>query len=49
MRYDKLTVKAQEALQAAESVAHRYNHPALDPEHLLWRCWSSATGSCRPC
>ncbi len=35
MRYDKLTVKAQEALQAAESVAHRYNHSALDPEHLL--------------
>ena len=35
MRYDKLTVKAQEALQAAETVAHRYNHSALDPEHLL--------------
>jgi ATP-dependent Clp protease ATP-binding subunit ClpB len=35
LRYDKLTVKAQEALQAAESVAHRYNHSALEPEHLL--------------
>jgi ATP-dependent Clp protease ATP-binding subunit ClpB len=35
MRFDKYTIKAQEAVQAAESVAHRYNHPTLDPEHLL--------------
>ena len=35
MRFDKYTIKAQEAVQAAESVAHRHNHPTLDPEHLL--------------
>jgi ATP-dependent Clp protease ATP-binding subunit ClpB len=35
MRFDKYTIKAQEAVQEAESVAHRYNHPTLDPEHLL--------------
>ena len=35
MRYDKLTLKAQEALQEADSLAHSYNHPALDSEHLL--------------
>ena len=35
MRYDKLTLKAQEALQQADSTAHALNHPALDPEHLL--------------
>ena len=35
MRFDKFTIKAQEAIQSAESHAHRYNHPSLDPEHLL--------------
>ena len=35
MRYDKLTLKAQEALQEADSLAHSYNHSALDSEHLL--------------
>src|SRR5208337_762983 len=35
MRYDKLTLKAQEALQEADSLAHAYNHPVMDVEHLL--------------
>ncbi len=35
MRFDKLTIKAQEAIQSAESYAHRYNHTNLDAEHLL--------------
>jgi ATP-dependent Clp protease ATP-binding subunit ClpB len=35
MRFDRFTIKAQEAVQAAESAAHRFNHSALDPEHLL--------------
>jgi ATP-dependent Clp protease ATP-binding subunit ClpB len=35
MRYDKLTLKAQEALQEADSLAHSFNHSALDSEHLL--------------
>ena len=35
MRYDKLTLKAQEALQEADSLAHSFNHPAMDVEHLL--------------
>ena len=35
MRFDKLTIKAQEAVQAAESHAHRLNHGSLDVEHLL--------------
>ncbi|HET6485010.1 MAG TPA: Clp protease N-terminal domain-containing protein, partial [Spirochaetia bacterium] len=35
MRYDKLTVKAQEALQEADSLAHTFSHPALEVEHLL--------------
>src|SRR5919108_4621841 len=35
MRLDKLTVKAQEAIQAAQSLADQHEHQALEPEHLL--------------
>jgi len=35
MRFDKLTLKAQEAVQAAQSVAERYSHQSVDVEHLL--------------
>jgi ATP-dependent Clp protease ATP-binding subunit ClpB len=32
---DKFTVKAQEALQAAQSLADQNGHQAIEPEHLL--------------
>ncbi|PIQ84174.1 MAG: ATP-dependent chaperone ClpB [Candidatus Omnitrophica bacterium CG11_big_fil_rev_8_21_14_0_20_63_9] len=35
MRLDKLTIKAQEALQEAQSAAQRRNHQRLEPEHVL--------------
>ena len=35
MRYDKLTLKSQEALQEADSLAHSFNHSTLEAEHLL--------------
>src|SRR5262245_22796632 len=35
MRMDKFTVKAQEALQAAQSLADQHSHQAIEPEHLL--------------
>ena len=35
MRLDKLTVKAQEAIQAAQSLADQGSHQAIEPEHLL--------------
>ncbi|MCX7788764.1 MAG: ATP-dependent chaperone ClpB [Spirochaetes bacterium] len=35
MRYDKMTIKLQEALQEASSFAHQYNHQLLESEHLL--------------
>ncbi|MBN1412177.1 MAG: ATP-dependent chaperone ClpB [Spirochaetales bacterium] len=35
MRTDKLTEKAQEAIQEAESIASRYNNATVDAEHLL--------------
>jgi ATP-dependent Clp protease ATP-binding subunit ClpB len=35
MRFDKYTEKAQQAVLDAQSLAREYNHPAIDPEHLL--------------
>jgi ATP-dependent Clp protease ATP-binding subunit ClpB len=35
MRLDKLTIKAQEALQAAHELAEQRNHQEMTPEHLL--------------
>jgi len=35
MRFDKLTLKAQEALQAAQRKAESLNASQLEPEHLL--------------
>jgi len=34
-RYDRLTVKAQEAVQAAQAIADREGQQQLEPEHLL--------------
>jgi ATP-dependent Clp protease ATP-binding subunit ClpB len=34
-RFDKFTVKAQEAVQAAQSIADQQDHQAVEPEHLL--------------
>ncbi len=35
MQLDKFTIKAQEGLQAAQSVAQRFSHQEIDGEHLL--------------
>ena len=35
MRLDKLTIKAQEALQAAHELAGSRGHQEMTPEHLL--------------
>jgi len=35
MRLDKLTVKAQEALQEAKNIADKYNQQQIEVEHLL--------------
>ncbi|HEY3448844.1 MAG TPA: ATP-dependent chaperone ClpB [Myxococcales bacterium] len=34
MRLDKFTLKAQEAIQDAQSLARRRNHQSIEPEHL---------------
>jgi len=35
MRFDKFTIKSQEALQQAETIAEKRGHQELQPEHLL--------------
>ncbi|RME81246.1 MAG: AAA family ATPase, partial [Caldilineae bacterium] len=35
MRFDRFTQKAQEAVLEAQSLAQSYDHPTVDPEHLL--------------
>lgn len=35
MRLDKFTQKSQEAILEAQNLAQAYNHPAIEPEHLL--------------
>ncbi len=35
MKLDKLTVKAQEALQSAQEIARKRDHQEIQPEHLL--------------
>ena len=48
MRPERLTVKAQEALQAAQAEARRRDHQAIDVEHLSSRCSRRARGSRSP-
>src|SRR6188768_3664747 len=36
IRFDKFTLKSQEALQAAQTHAQEKGNPQLAPEHLLW-------------
>jgi ATP-dependent Clp protease ATP-binding subunit ClpB len=35
MRIDRFTQKGQEAVHKAQHLAQEYNHPAIEPEHLL--------------
>ncbi|MEK7765850.1 MAG: Clp protease N-terminal domain-containing protein, partial [bacterium] len=35
MRWDRLTLKVQEAMQAASDLADSLNHQAIEPEHVL--------------
>ncbi|KAA0239968.1 MAG: ATP-dependent chaperone ClpB [Armatimonadetes bacterium] len=48
MKFDKLTLKAQEAVQEAQQVAANYQHTALDAEHLLLALLKQEAGTTRP-
>jgi ATP-dependent Clp protease ATP-binding subunit ClpB len=48
MRPERLTVKAQEALQGAQAQARRRDHQALDVEHLVLALLEQEEGVARP-
>jgi ATP-dependent Clp protease ATP-binding subunit ClpB len=35
VRFDKFTLKAQEAIQSAQDIAARHDHQQIEPLHLL--------------
>ena len=48
LRYDKLTVKAQEALQEAQEIAARSNQQQVEPVHLLAALLAQSDGLVAP-
>ncbi len=48
IRFDKLTIKAQEALQAAQEMAQKFNHQEVDCEHMLSALIEQPDGLVRP-
>jgi ATP-dependent Clp protease ATP-binding subunit ClpB len=48
MQMDRLTIKAQEALQAAQGVAGRFSHQEIDGEHLLLALLDQSEGLISP-
>ena len=48
MRSDRLTVKAQEIIQDAETLSYKYNHSAIEPEHVLLCTCFTAGGDYTP-
>ncbi len=48
VRLDKLTIKAQEALQAAQEMAARSGQQQIEPLHLLWALVSQGEGVVSP-
>jgi ATP-dependent Clp protease ATP-binding subunit ClpB len=48
LRFDRLTVKAQEALQAAQEMGARSGHQQIEPLHLLWALVAQGDGVVPP-
>jgi ATP-dependent Clp protease ATP-binding subunit ClpB len=48
MRFEKLTLKAQEALQEAQSFAAQFKHSTVEVEHLLYALLSQPEGIAKP-
>jgi ATP-dependent Clp protease ATP-binding subunit ClpB len=48
IRFDKLTIKAQEALQSAQEIAQKLNHQEVDCEHMLSALIEQPEGLARP-
>src|SRR4030066_759888 len=48
IRFDRLTLKSQEALQKSQAIAEKYNHQQIDAEHLLYALIEQTDGSVVP-
>src|SRR5688500_1126659 len=48
MRLDRLTLKAQDAVQAAQGVAEEFKQSSIDPEHLLLALIRQEDGITKP-
>ncbi len=48
MNFDKMTIKTQEALQASQSVADRFDQQQIEPEHLLLAILEQPQGAVIP-
>ncbi len=48
MRFDKLTLKAQDAIQVAQGLAVQYQHSSIDVEHLVLGLLNQDEGVVRP-
>jgi len=48
MRFDKFTVKSQEAVAEAQSIAQKRNHQQIEPEHLLMALIEQSDGLVGP-
>ncbi|MGQ0507437.1 MAG: ATP-dependent chaperone ClpB [Myxococcaceae bacterium] len=48
MRFDKFTVKAQEAIQEGQTLARRAGNPNYEPEHLLQALFTQDDGLVEP-
>ncbi len=44
MRFDKFTLKSQELIENAQSLASQHHHPQIEPEHLLVAMLSEKEG-----
>ena len=48
LRFEKMTVKAQEAVQSAQEVAARHENQQIEPVHLLASLVAQAGGVVSP-
>jgi len=48
IRFDRLTLKSQEALQKSQAITEKYNHQQVDVEHLLYALIEQTDGSVVP-
>ena len=45
MRFDRFTIKSQETIQKAKSLAEQYGNQQIEPEHLLLAMLSDREGT----